>query len=98
MVQTCDSLGKESQSVVCFCQKHGVQEGGGGWTPHLLLPLSSSGVLGRRGEGGAGWGTPGGPWRPVPGANAFFCLLSLQYFSTLENSIVSLFVLLTTAK
>ena len=26
------------------------------------------------------------------------CLLSLQYFSTLENSIVSLFVLLTTAK
>ena len=69
------------------------------------------GSLGRKkewaGQGGGGQGSGGGPpqaacsrwgvpwaWRP----RALLSSSPPQYFSTLENSIVSLFVLLTTAK
>lgn len=56
------------------------------------------------GAGRGGQGAPGAHCRlaqlpcALRLASLSFCLFPQQYFSTLESSIVSLFVLLTTAK
>ena len=77
------------------------------WTPSLLVPLPSlRDPEGGGGRGGGGQGSGDDPLHtPCSGGVcprlAPMCplaLLSPQYFSTLENSIISLFVLLTTAK
>lgn len=75
------------KSVVCFCQKHGVQEGGRIRTPRLLIPLPSlRDSLGGGRVGGVGRGKDrvlqvarcsqflAAVCSPA-GANVFLCLL-----------------------
>lgn len=95
---------KKSPRVTCLLLPEAWSSGKPSPYSSLLIPQGSRGRrqwVGRGGEGRALRGPIAG-WPRLPCAlrlaSMSFCLFPQQYFSTLESSIVSLFVLLTTAK